>query len=295
MKADEKQAHPTTTAVAEGVSQAVQRVKSANVWYFRIGGVVLVAVVVGVVWWMVGRESKKTSSEEWRGFLLGTGSSKYIRLEESRKRLGQNGIGQLQSRVPEERDKGLESIEQAREELERLADEFKDDKSLKAACYLEAADAELTLVGYFKKGSTTDTRGTVAAAAELYRKAAKAIGESTEVGEKLKARADQLESDPKAVKEASTKLSTQFAFAPSFGGGDGPKAPFGPLGPIGTPTPPKEEGPKPPDAPLTPPIVAPPTVTPPTTTPPAPPPVVPPTVVPPPVTPPAPTPDPNKK
>ncbi len=302
MKAEDKHVHPTshlahhTPSVAENVSAVVHRVQSANVWVFRILGIVVVVAIIGLVWWLVARENTKAASEEWKNFLLGKGdgSSKYIKLEEARKQLGPDGIGQLQSRKPEMRDKGLENVEKARNDLAKLADEFKDDPSMKAACYLEAADAELTLVGYLKKGSTTDTRGTVSAAVELYRKAAAAIGANTDAGKTIEARAVQLESDPKAVKEASNKLSVQYAFAPNFGGEDGPKAPVGPLGPFSPFTPPvkPEEGPKAPEKPLELPVVAPPPIVPPTTPVPVPPPVVPPAV--PPKTPP-PTPDPNKK
>jgi len=300
MKAEDTHVHPTAhlahhkPTVGENVSAVVQSVKSANVWVFRIIGIIVVAAIVGVVWYVVDRENTKTASEEWRNFLLGKGdgSSRFIKLEEARKQLGPDGIGKLQSPKQAEREKGLESIEKAREELVKLADDFKDDPSMKAACFLEAADAELTLVGYYKKGSTTDTRGTVKAAAEFYRKAASAIGDDTDAGKKFKERAAQLENDPKAVQEASTRLSAQYASAPNFGGEEGPRGPEGPLGPLGPFHPPikPEEGPKAPEKPLDPPIVAPPTITPPTT--PAP---VPPPVVPPPITPPPPSPDPTKK
>jgi hypothetical protein len=177
-----------------------------------------------------------------------------------------------------DRQKAAGTLEEVRDELTKLADEFKSDKTLRATCYLLAADAETALVGVPKAGVAAvgfevkeNGRGQVDKVVELKKKAAEAIGANTEAGQKLTADADKLATNAAEVYKVGGLLNAMFneadpverpAIPPIItppAGTDGPKAPAplpDPLNPL-KPDEKKpeekkpEEGPKPP-APLPP-------------------------------------------
>ncbi len=283
MKAEHRKELETNT-LAQGASSLVDRVKTGRLGNYWIIAAIAAVVIVGGVWYYAAREGRKADAVTWAGFvgvMRGpthteiddfikkndkTTAAQLARLEQARMRLGQDGIVKLRSDDSTDRAKGVENLEQARTELLKLADDFKKDPSLRASVLLSAAEAELTLAGIpkSKDGSGSEKRGSVKAAAQLYRDAAKAVGENTAAGESLLKRAEEVEK-----KEAEIVAVGEVLFKPTilpgFGGGvqddkkgDRPKAPDTLEPKSETP---KAEGPKAPDKALTP---TPPTATPPT-------------------------------
>lgn len=283
MKAEHRKELETNT-LAQGASSLVDRVKTGRIGNYWIIATIAAVVIVGGVWYYAAREGRKADAATWAGYvgvMRGprhtdiddfiknndkTTAAQLARLEQARMRLGQDGIMKLRTEETSERVKAAETIEQARAELLKLANDFKKDPSLRASVLLSAAEAELTLAGIPKAidGSGTEKRGSVKVAADLYRDAAKSIGESTPAGESLMKRAAETEKKENEIVEVGEKLFKPIGGIGFSGGvqddkkGDRPKAPDT-LEP--KPETPKAEGPKAPDKALTP---TPPTATPPT-------------------------------
>jgi hypothetical protein len=284
MKAEHRKELETNT-LAQGASSLVDRIKTGRVGNYWIIAIVAAVVIVGGVWWYAAREGRKADAATWAayvGVMRGptnseiddfvknndkTTAAQLARLEQARMRLGLEGITLMRSDESAQRAKGVENVEKAREDLLKLAEEFKKDPSLRSAILLDAAEAELALAGVpkAKDASGTERRGSVQAAAQLYRDAAKTIGEATPAGEGLVKRAEEVEKKADEIVKLGEALYRPI-HTPGFGGGtpfdpkaEGPKAPDK-LDP--KPEGPKVEGPKLPDKPLNP--IPPPT--PPTTT-----------------------------
>ncbi len=276
MKADERK-RLEENELAHGVTALMDRARSGRLWNYRILGLVLAVVIVGGVWWYAVHESRKANSRMWAVWAdlerspspsgleefansnKDTVPARLARLEAARIQLGPDGIAQLRQRDQATRNKGIENIEKAREELTRLADEFKGDPTLQATCLLDAAEAELALVGIPKGAAGLGDKGTVQAAADLYRKAAAAVGENTPVGEQARKKAEALEAKAQTVEQVGDRLNNLLSPPPSFNGtpGAGPKPPEGPIpAPKPPETPKPGEGPKAPDKPLNPPPAA---------------------------------------
>ena len=177
-----------------------------------LGAVLLVALAGGIYWWFSG-ESKKTEAARWKdtnGALTpaeldkitkdypNTTQSLIARRNAAEIQFGSEGTAKLDN--GETRVAAIDSIEKAREEFLKLAEDFKKsgDKTLRAMCLRQAAEAEETLIGIPKAGVTAlewdegQDRGTAAKAVEYYTEAAKAIGESTAAGERFAKLAQQL-------------------------------------------------------------------------------------------------------
>jgi hypothetical protein len=75
------------------------------------------------------------------------------RLHLARLKLGPEGIESLSKPKLGGRHQAVVSIESAKEEFQKLADEFKKDPALKAECYLCLAKAEAALIGAEKEGA----------------------------------------------------------------------------------------------------------------------------------------------
>lgn len=275
-----------------------------------IGLVLLVALLVGV-WWYAAGQSRLATSKTWAE-LVRTGQSqsdletlvqagsKPARLELARLLYGPQGLGQLNPNDKDQRSKGIANIQKARDEFRELAEFYKGDKTLRVSCLVSAAEAELTLVGIPKDGTSSESLGSVEKAAELYKAAADTLGAKAPLAEQYRKRSEVLLSKKKEIEELGIAIINKLAPAPAINLGpntSGPKAPEGGLLPSVSPEPRKEEGPKapttpvapivPPSSPLTPPTATPPSTTPATTKPTTPPtaaPTTPPTAAP--VTPP---------
>ena len=265
MKADERQ-RLETNALAQGATALVGRAKSGALVPPRVLGAVLLVALLGGVWYYVATSNRTAASANWASFadIARTGGTtsleeyakantqdvpgRLARLELARLKLGADGIGKLAVRDVEQRNKAVASVEAARTELLALADEFRGDKTMQATCLLEAADAELSLVGIPKTAGGADYRGTVGEAAGLLGRAADLLGAATPAGESLTKRAEELKANKAQVEEVGTRLNNLLTPPPSLvpGGpktpdglipspappkvGDGPQAPAGPAG-----------------------------------------------------------------
>ncbi len=275
MKAEERK-RLEENELAHGVTTLVERAKAGRLVNLRWLGLLLAVVLVIGVWWYASYKNRQADSAVWSGLaeVLQRGGRpgleqfvdahkkdstavRLARVQTARDLLGPEGIGRLQTRDKEQRNKGIDNITKARDEFVKLADEFQDDPTLRATCLMSAADAELALVGIPKAGGQGDM-GTPGAAAEFYRKAAQAIGENTPVGEQAKKKAEDLEAKRDEVARVADRLNTLVAPAtattiptPGAPSPDAPKSPEGPIGPPKLPGGPQPEGPKAPEKPLT--------------------------------------------
>jgi hypothetical protein len=267
MKAEERKELETNSLI-RGITSLVERAKSGRLFSPWVLAVLVIVVVGGGIWFYLAYEGGKLTSAAWVAVSRSSSTAdlkdvldvhkdgpaaRVARLELARIQLGPDGIGKLATRERDERNKAIENIEKAREELTKLADEFKGDKTMRATCLLGVAEAELALVGVPKDASGPESRGSVAKAVELYREAAKVVGEKSTAAETYRKRADDLEAKKSQIEDVGSRLYNLLAPPPSFtfpgAGGTGPKAPEGP---IGTPKPPEGTGPKAPTTPVIP-------------------------------------------
>lgn len=278
MKAENRK-HLEENTLAHGVTTLVERAKSGRLVGLRWLGLALAAVLIIGVWWYAVRQSSRADSQVWSGLAdlvrrggessltefasahKDTTAARLARLEAARVYLGPDGIGQLQTGDKAQRNKAVENLEKARDEFTKLAEEFQADPTLRATSLMGAAEAELALVGVPKTDGLGSV-GSVSAAAELYRKAAQAVGEATPVGEQAKKRADELEANKEEIERVGVQLYDRPVIgttAPTFGGPQpsGPKAPDMPLPSIPPGSGSTPDSPKAPDKPLTPPSDAP--------------------------------------
>jgi hypothetical protein len=79
--------------------------------------------------------------------------AKVARLHLARVKLGPNGIEALSKPTIGGRNTAVMNIEAAKDELQKLAEEFKNDPVFKAECYLALAKAEAALLGAEKEGA----------------------------------------------------------------------------------------------------------------------------------------------
>lgn len=288
MKAEERK-ELETNSLAAGMQRLVDRTKTGRLVNPYVVAVVLAIALGAGLWWYLSSEGKKLSSRQWADLeqVVKTNSqvnledfaksnkdsaaARAARLNAARMQLGQEGIGKLNLRDRELRAKAVENVEKARDELVKLADEYKGDTTMQATCLLSAAEGELALVGIPKGTDGRDYRGSVDRAAELYRKVAEAVGDKSPPAEQYKKRADELVAKKDEIERLGESLNrlvsppAVFPF-PTTPGGQTPGGPKLPDGPIPTPKPPEGTGP-----------TAPNTVTPPTGKAPAPAPATPPT------------------
>ncbi len=270
------------------------KVKSAKLANPKILGAVLLVALAGGIWWWFSGESKKTEAIRWKELnnsaspaeldkivkdYPNSTQSLIARRNRAEAMFGAEGTAKLNS--GDTRVAGIESIDKARAEFVALAEEFKKtgDKTLRAKCLRQAAEAEESLIGIPKAGAPvldwdeSQDRGTVAKAIEFYTDAAKAIGEQTTAGERyaalgkqLREKADRAPGDglptPRLVGKAmhtmivATKKET-LPIAPDKLGvppnGTDPKPPTKPLNPNATVPTGTGAEPKLPTLPLTPP------------------------------------------
>lgn len=260
--------------LAEGLKSLANKAKGGQVFGTRFLGLLLLLAVVVGVWYYLRGTGRRADSDMWRT-LDGVGSAegyqefakghantaagRAARLQEARFLLAQS-LPQLTQRAfeSETRKKAIDGVETAREALNKAADDYKDDLTMRAVCLDEAITAELALVGIPKddKASTPEnSRGSVKKAADLCREYAKTVGDKTPLGEAAAKRAADLEKNQDTVFKLGQELNDKYAFVKP--------AVTEPVAP-GTLTPGKTE------TPAIPPIIAP-GIPAPSSTPPAPP------------------------
>ena len=285
MKAEERKALESND-LASGAATLLDGVKTGHLggsaWVYRAVGLTVAALMIGGLVWFLSSANKKASSQLWASLDMATPTQleeladksantpagQVARLEQARLLAGPEGIAKLVSTDREAQYKGIANLEKARELFAKLAGDFAKDKTLQATCLVEAAEAELALVGVPKTANGPESLGTVKAAAEFYTRAANAIGATTVAGEQFTKRAAELTANDAALTKAGLDLYSRTMPLPAFSGdrtpGSGIIAPTSleprtDLAPV--------EAVKPPLTPIVP-------VTPPAVTPPATPPVV---------------------
>lgn len=180
-----------------------------------------------------------------------TVQGRVARLQVARQKLGPDGIQLLSSIDPSARSRGIVNIEDARTSLLKLIEEFKEDMTLQAQAIEAAAQGELALAGIPKEGQPLiggEYRGSAEAAAELYRRYAKVVGDSTAAGKRALERAESLVKHKTEVFQLGSLLNTRMTPEPPP-----PQAPSS-LTPVIPPTPPvtppaSPVAPQPPPAP----------------------------------------------
>lgn len=294
---DTHHGHDEPNALMKWLAGTWQKLKAG-----QLGGnprwlaLVVAVALVGGGWWYLSRASKRADSALWLNYDLAqtteglqkfveekstgtTDAARIARVNLSRNKAG-DGLRGLRAGRLADRQKGAKALEEARDELVKLADEFKD-RTMKAQVLLDAADAEKALIGVPKEGVRviplevkSGSRGQVERVAELTRKAAEAIGPDTDAGKKHAADAERYTRDAADIYTVSGYLHAAFnepdpeepkpvlpappsALTPPVGvipGGDLPKAPDpipAPVNPI------KPDDKKPDDGPKAPPPLAP--------------------------------------
>ena len=282
MKAEERK-ELETNSLAAGARKLIDRAKTGRFVNPYAVAVVLAVGLGGGLWWYLSAENRKIGSRQWADLTLvsktnsqtnledfaksnkDSAAARAARLDAARIQLGQEGIGKLNVRDRELRGKAVENVEKARDELLKLADEYKGDPTMQATCLLSAAEGELALVGIPKGADGKDYRGSVAKAAELYKKVAEVVGDKSPVAEQYKKRADELVAKKDEIERLGDTLnrlvSPPTVFPPfPTPGGPTPGGPKLPEGPIPTPKPPEGVGPKAPET-ITPPPITPTTPT----------------------------------
>ena len=189
------------------------KVKNGKLGNPKILGAVLLVALAGGIWWWFSGESTKTEAARWKDTNNAMTPAELERISKdypnstqaliarrniAEIQLGTEGTAKLDN--GETRAAGIESIEKARDEFLKLAEDFKKlgDKTLRAKCLRQAAEAEESLIGIPKAGvnavewDESQDRGTAAKAVDYYTDASKAIGESTAAGERYAKLAAQL-------------------------------------------------------------------------------------------------------
>lgn len=222
--------HAEPNALLDWSKKAWEGLKSGKVGNPRILALVLAVVAILAAWWFLAKSSGQADSALWfrfdtavdpEGIKTFTGeatqantvAAKIAKLNDARLRKDaamRNLTASLQSvRVP-----AADNLEKLRGEFIELADQFANDRTMKAEVYRDAAAIEMALVGVPKKGVVTmgvdvkgNCRGQIDKYAELMRKAADAIGPTTDPGKDFLADADKYSSELEANK-LYTRLGT---------------------------------------------------------------------------------------
>jgi len=257
-------------ALNRGLTQFAEKAKSGeflNTRTYLILAAVLLLGGAGVYLWYAGKEHRKATAGMWMEITHIAGpagleefakdtkdptAARVARLQLARVWLGPDGLQKLASINSDARRTAIDSVEKARKEFEKLADEFKDDLTLKAQCLDGQAHAELALVGIPKEGTFDQYRGTVSRAVELFKEYAKLVGESTKTGEEAVKKADDLSKNEQEVLRVAQALNNRLTPPPTTNI-ELPKPPFD----LKSGLPPANTPPKTPDT-LPPPTIPPP-------------------------------------
>lgn len=254
--------HHETNALLIWSKKAWEGLKEGHFGNPKILLLILAVVVIGLAWWLLAHTSLVNDSLLWSGLdgafrpaaatkdevnLLTTWAddaankdtvaARIARLNAIRLREA-DALRRLTGEKVADRQAAADELEKVRDELEKAAEQFPQDRTLRAAAYLDAADAELGLIGVPKKGVAAmglevrqHSRGKVEKYTGLLRKAAEAVGPTTEAGKGFIATADKYDKDV----EASELYSRLGTFHASFNNPDpvGTGRPFDPTDPFG--------------------------------------------------------------
>lgn len=227
--------HVEPNALLEWSKKAWEGLKSGHFGNPRILALALAVVAILAAWWFLARSSGQADSALWVNFDLATDSEriktftndsaqantvavKIAKLNDARLRADLNLQRLTDNRLKlADRVAAADALEKLRDELSDMAGQFDKDRTLKAEAYLAAAEVEMGLIGVPKKGVVTmgvdvkgNCRGQIERYADLKRKAADAIGPTTEAGQQFLADADKYSKEP-AASELYSRLGTFHA------------------------------------------------------------------------------------
>jgi len=219
-------------ALYRGLKSFWARLKSGRLVPSKVMAVVILVVVAGGLWWWFSGQSRKATSHRWTGLQNLSADAELnafatenpdttVALTARRSRalnlLSVEGTALLRTTDQDTRMKAVDNIQTARDELATLAELFKKDRTLKAACLEDAATAERALVGVPKPGALlanedpANSRGSVAKAVEFYKQAAAAIGADTPSGQRFTKEAADLEANAKQILATNSFLYSRVA------------------------------------------------------------------------------------
>ncbi|QEL20986.1 hypothetical protein [Limnoglobus roseus] len=220
--------------LAEGLKSLAGKAKGGQFVNVRFLALAVLLVAIVGVWLYLRGSGRKSDAEMWRNFdnlntpdsyekfaegHANTPAGRAARVQEARVLMSQ-GISQLmlQAFEADARKKTIDNIDKAREQFTKLADDYKDDLTMRAQCLEGAAKAELALVGIpkdaAKETSPENSRGSVKKAAELYREYAKTVGDKTVLGEQATKKAADLDANAKTIFELGSNLNNKFKYRP---------------------------------------------------------------------------------
>lgn len=214
----------------------------ANIKQGKFGGtryiaILLAIVLIGAAWWFLSSSSRKAESALWTNFSLAVSNermksfldsegkadskaAKIVRLNQARDK-AQTNMRQVFASKLATRQKAASDLATLVLELEAHAKEFPDDKSLKAAALLAAAEAEKVLIGIPKENadplkldSAENSRGQISKYVALLKEAAEVLGPTTEAGKSYLATAEKFE------KNAEEQYKYAFSSFSNFNNAD---------------------------------------------------------------------------
>lgn len=205
------------------------RAKNGTLVSPRVLGYTVAVVLILGLWWYLAGSGKSAASAQWRDleqiqsktelekYAGGKASAESVRiasLQLTRIKFGPEGINRLNSRNPEVRTKAVASIEEAKAEALKLAEEFKKDPTLRAQCLDMAAKAEIALVGVPKAAGSNEFKGSVAAAIEHIKAIAETVGKDTAAGKAALERATNLENNREQIVSLGKEIETELTPPP---------------------------------------------------------------------------------
>ncbi|MBY0513397.1 MAG: hypothetical protein K2P78_05745 [Gemmataceae bacterium] len=199
--------------------------------------ILAVAIGLGVYLWQEGRTADsakwaaldKAGTEQALDDFIKANPDNYAgrvaRLHKARLKLGPKGIEAAAQAAT--RPAAIQSIESAKEDFQKLADEFKDDPPFKAQCYLGLAHAEVALIGLEKHGA----KGSIDKLIEYLDKLG-AIDESTPWCKQAREFSAALKDKTRPTRDELARIQQEIYDLPAMGPGDaGPGGFPGGLGP----------------------------------------------------------------
>jgi hypothetical protein len=240
-------------ALATTLSGFWTNFKQGKIISYKWMAVVLILVAAIGVTWYITSERSAAASRRWVEYdeansidalkevsakNPGTIQDKLARLQRARALLGESGIEQLNANSTELRDRGVASIEDAREMFQQLLEDFKTDPVFKPECLLALAKAEAALVAVpATPGNQTEYKGKVPKVIEYLDQLSEAAAPDTPWATDSKRLADQLrKNDGDFVRIQRSLFDTRPTFPkfndPMLPGGLGPNPPLG--GPAST-------------------------------------------------------------
>ena len=238
----EQKHDPETTALAEKLSHWWTLFKQGKLLSYRVMAIILISVTAigGYLYFRSAKvvETSKTwveletknSLSSLKDFAKANPNSLAGQVAEfqiARYQLGAEGIEKLSAAQDEaQRKKAIENVEEGRDTLARLAEQFKNDPVLRAECYLGLAKAEAALIGLTKENSI-EFRGSIKALSDHLDKLAE-VADGTPWGEDAKKLSAALKAPSSTIGDELLRVQIGlYKLEPQLLPGVGPQSPSG--------------------------------------------------------------------